>query len=543
MVNYYCECCNYSTKIKTQYVRHNSTKKHIKNHEALLIKKAEELEQLAKMQDSCECMYCGKMLKSKYSKQRHEDRSCIMNPDSEKNIKQMEKNGYLENQPAILEKNQVMEIQNKFNQGSSKKSVKNKKHNHNLNMSKSNVVGTELDDIDVANLDENVRDEFRFLLAIKNQLECMVEKQRIQDNLKQSREELNEAISLATKDGLFSNPMKGPSGGFEQSDDETKRLRDSNCVKIIEDAVIRKVLNGLAEEFMDSGGVRKNIEPTEIASCCKKYFPTDEELADITAKVTAAESQAYDMLTQADHDDPYQDSEDDYDYDYDYSLTESEADALKRSLLNSVFSNRNMFKSENGKKKKKRLGDYTIENNCDNDTDEVDYDDDDLYDDDNQITPIINSSNVNTNTRVTINGVDVGDDPMSIPHIKGALMNAFANPFFKENMHYVPIKFFEDDDFRLYFNYKHKMNIELEDLPQLKKDMQWIQQQQQKQNLINAANSAQHCTNTTHNLIYDQATGRYIEDHGELDEKKLKKLMAGGSYLDDSDDDDQEDNK
>ena len=82
-----------------------------------------------------------------------------------------------------------------------------------------------------------------------------------------------------------------------------------------------------------------------------------------------------------------------------------------------------------------------------------------------------NNINTNTkvthNTRVTINGIDIGDNPLQKPGIKKALIAAFKHPFFKNNLNYVPINFFEDDDFRENFNDFHELSIENPKVKQL----------------------------------------------------------------------------
>ena len=82
-----------------------------------------------------------------------------------------------------------------------------------------------------------------------------------------------------------------------------------------------------------------------------------------------------------------------------------------------------------------------------------------------------NNTNTNTkvthNTRVTINGIDIGDNPLQKPGIKKALIAAFKHPFFKNNLNYVPINFFEDDDFRENFNNFHELTIENPKVKQL----------------------------------------------------------------------------
>lgn len=121
---------------------------------------------------------------------------------------------------------------------------------------------------------------------------------------------------------------------------------------------------------------------------------------------------------------------------------------------------------------------------------------------DNTITNTVN------NTKVTINGEDVGENPMSIPSIKNALINAFGHPFFSDNLHFVPIDFFKDDDFRLYFNYKHNMNIEPEDLPQLQYTMNLIQRQKNAE-MMKYNNSNNSINNSNHNYVLDGSSEKY----------------------------------
>lgn len=62
-------------------------------------------------------------------------------------------------------------------------------------------------------------------------------------------------------------------------------------------------------------------------------------------------------------------------------------------------------------------------------------------------------------TRITINGEDIGENPMEDFSTRRALMVAFGNPFFKHNRHFVPLEYFQHDKFREFFNIVHKLDI------------------------------------------------------------------------------------
>jgi hypothetical protein len=77
----------------------------------------------------------------------------------------------------------------------------------------------------------------------------------------------------------------------------------------------------------------------------------------------------------------------------------------------------------------------------------------------NQIAHPQNGSFINK-TRITINGEEICENPMEDFSTRRALMVAFGNPFFKHNLHFVPLEYFKHDMFRLFFNTVHNLEIE-----------------------------------------------------------------------------------
>ena len=77
----------------------------------------------------------------------------------------------------------------------------------------------------------------------------------------------------------------------------------------------------------------------------------------------------------------------------------------------------------------------------------------------NQIAHPQNGSFINK-TRITINGEEICENPMEVFSTRRALMVAFGNPFFKHNLHFVPLEYFKHDMFRLFFNTVHNLEIE-----------------------------------------------------------------------------------
>ena len=73
----------------------------------------------------------------------------------------------------------------------------------------------------------------------------------------------------------------------------------------------------------------------------------------------------------------------------------------------------------------------------------------------------ISSSTITTttNTRITIDGVEICDNPMDDLETKNTLIHSFCHPFFKSNSHLVPPSFFDDDDFSTIFNHVHELHI------------------------------------------------------------------------------------
>ena len=77
----------------------------------------------------------------------------------------------------------------------------------------------------------------------------------------------------------------------------------------------------------------------------------------------------------------------------------------------------------------------------------------------NQIMQPQNGNFMNK-TRITINGEEICENPMEDFSTRRALMVAFGNPFFKQNLHFVPLEYFKHDMFRLFFNTVHGLDIE-----------------------------------------------------------------------------------
>lgn len=72
------------------------------------------------------------------------------------------------------------------------------------------------------------------------------------------------------------------------------------------------------------------------------------------------------------------------------------------------------------------------------------------------------TNTVTTNTRITIDGVEICDNPMDDYETKNTLIHSFCHPFFKSNSHLVPPAFFDDDDFSTIFNHVHGLQITTE---------------------------------------------------------------------------------
>ena len=73
---YNCECCNYSTKIKSHFNRHILTKKHINNLEKVKKEKKEKEKNNLSNIKKRTCNYCGKIMSTPYSLKRHIEKSC-----------------------------------------------------------------------------------------------------------------------------------------------------------------------------------------------------------------------------------------------------------------------------------------------------------------------------------------------------------------------------------------------------------------------------------------------------------------------------------
>ena len=71
-----------------------------------------------------------------------------------------------------------------------------------------------------------------------------------------------------------------------------------------------------------------------------------------------------------------------------------------------------------------------------------------------------NIVNTVVNTNISINGQLIEGDPMKKPEIKNILISSFSHPYFKNNINFVPLTFFNDDEFLFWFNHNHKLNIQ-----------------------------------------------------------------------------------
>lgn len=72
---------------------------------------------------------------------------------------------------------------------------------------------------------------------------------------------------------------------------------------------------------------------------------------------------------------------------------------------------------------------------------------------------VLNGNTYTNKTRIMINGVEVGDNPFDHPVTKNALKVAFGNPFFKKNIQFIPPHYFSNNEFRLFFNRVHSLEI------------------------------------------------------------------------------------
>jgi DNA repair exonuclease SbcCD ATPase subunit len=80
-MNYYCECCNYSTKIHTNYKKHMETKKHQKLSKSY--PKLSKVIQNYPKNDTFLCNYCNKEFKYQSGLCKHIKYSCKENKDED----------------------------------------------------------------------------------------------------------------------------------------------------------------------------------------------------------------------------------------------------------------------------------------------------------------------------------------------------------------------------------------------------------------------------------------------------------------------------
>ena len=97
MSTYYCECCNYYAKQKSNYVKHLTTKKHI--NMSLKNSKIKVNDNKDKDNNIYNCIYCDRIFKHRSSLSRHLRGSCKHN----------KKENYQELADLMNEKDQIIE--------------------------------------------------------------------------------------------------------------------------------------------------------------------------------------------------------------------------------------------------------------------------------------------------------------------------------------------------------------------------------------------------------------------------------------------------
>ena len=85
MVNYTCECCSFSTHIKSHYERHLGTNKHKKStqNQQKVNKKSTLSQQLVNPKSKFECRYCKRQFTTKQAMYRHVKYTCKKNEDED----------------------------------------------------------------------------------------------------------------------------------------------------------------------------------------------------------------------------------------------------------------------------------------------------------------------------------------------------------------------------------------------------------------------------------------------------------------------------
>ena len=105
MPTYVCECCNFSTLLKSNFTNHLKTNKHIGNSQHKVNKKSTFSQHLdnPKSTSLIECKYCERKFKFKQSMYRHIKYSCIKNKTEDLTELVRLLNNQLENQKNQLQ--------------------------------------------------------------------------------------------------------------------------------------------------------------------------------------------------------------------------------------------------------------------------------------------------------------------------------------------------------------------------------------------------------------------------------------------------------
>ena len=181
MVIHKCELCNFSSKLKPNYIRHLNTKKHLTNEKTYEEENKKKIEKglkrdlkglfsekkglkkdffLQQETDLFVCQYCFKTLKTRPIMLRHIRKTC----KEKKKLEKMEN----VNSKIIEKQNKVIESQsNKINKIEKKleKSVKQINNTHNNNTNSNNTINNTINNIHINNYGEEnlemLTDEFK----------------------------------------------------------------------------------------------------------------------------------------------------------------------------------------------------------------------------------------------------------------------------------------------------------------------------------------------------------------------------------------------
>ena len=86
MPTYKCDCCNFSTLLKSNYTNHLNTKKHISNNSEKLAEVSQKLAEVSQEKSNTfKCKYCEQLYKHKSSLSKHIKYSCTKNKTEDLN--------------------------------------------------------------------------------------------------------------------------------------------------------------------------------------------------------------------------------------------------------------------------------------------------------------------------------------------------------------------------------------------------------------------------------------------------------------------------